>query len=189
MEHFYQNIDGMFDYDNFYKDIVDHFPGPAHFVEVGVYMGRSAAFMAVEIINSGKDIKLDCVDPWDGRAEPGHGYRNPNHNYDAFIARMQPVIDRIKPVRLPSVEAAVLYEDESLDFVFIDGMHTYAAVKEDITAWLPKVKKGGILAGHDYLHGGDFGPLVKEAVIELLPGHVVINDDPEHCPVWIYQKP
>lgn len=189
MEHFYHNVEGMFDYANFYKDMVDRSPNPAHFVEVGVYKGRSAAFMAVEIINSGKDIRFDCVDPWDGRAEPGHGYRAGDHTYDAFIARMSPVIDRIRPVKLSSVDASVTYPDESLDFVFIDATHTYDALKEDINAWLPKIKHGGILAGHDYLHGAEFGPLLCEAVKELCPGHYVVNNDPEHSPVWVYVKP
>lgn len=189
MEHFYQNIEGMFDFDNFYKDILDRFTGPAHFVEIGVYKGRSAAFMAVEIINSGKDIKLDCVDPWDGRAEPGHGYRAGDHTYEAFLHRMHPVMSVIRPVRLSSVDAAKTYQDDSLDFVFIDATHTYDAVKEDITAWLPKVKRGGILAGHDYLHGAEFGPLVRVAVEELCPDHSVVNNDPDHCPVWMYIKP
>ena len=190
MEHFYQDIDGMCDFEQFYKDIVANAESPARFVEIGVYKGRSAALMAVEIINSGKDIILDCVDPWDGRAEPGHGYSYHGHAYDEFLKRMLPVASVINAVKLPSIEAAERYDDDSLDFVFIDGTHTYDAVKQDIRAWLPKVKSGGLLTGHDYKHGAPFGPLVSVAVTELCPGHTVTNDhDPELSPVWIYKKP
>jgi predicted O-methyltransferase YrrM len=56
-----------------------------------------------------------------------------------------------------------MYKDRSLDFVFIDGSHEYEDVKEDIYHWYPKVKKGGIIAGHDYTtYAG-----VKEAVDEF----------------------
>jgi hypothetical protein len=49
-----------------------------------------------------------------------------------------------------SSEASLQFENESCDVVFIDMEHTYEAVKNDIDLWLPKVKLGGYLAGHDY---------------------------------------
>ncbi len=49
-----------------------------------------------------------------------------------------------------TVEAAKQFEDESLDFVYIDADHKFEAVVADIAAWLPKIRKGGIIAGHDY---------------------------------------
>ena len=63
MEHFYQKIgEDWFTYPNLYKKMVSDANENSHFVEVGVWKGRSAAFMAVEIINSKKDIKFDCID-------------------------------------------------------------------------------------------------------------------------------
>ena len=59
--------------------------------------------------------------------------------------------------------AAATYPDQSLDFVFLDADHDYESVKADIAAWLPKVKPGGILAGHDYMCGW---PGVDRAVAE-----------------------
>jgi predicted O-methyltransferase YrrM len=50
-----------------------------------------------------------------------------------------------------SIEAAKQFENKSVDFVFIDAAHEYEDVQNDIEAWLPKIKTGGIIAGHDYI--------------------------------------
>jgi len=76
---------------------------------------------------------------------------------------------RAKILRKPSVEAAAEIPDESLDFVFIDADHSYEGCKSDIEAWAPKVKRGGLIAGHDYENTAfpKFG--VRRAVDELFP--------------------
>ena len=58
MEHFYQNIQGWFTYNDLYKYIVDNSLDGAHFVEVGSWLGCSSAFFAVEILNSKIEINL-----------------------------------------------------------------------------------------------------------------------------------
>jgi predicted O-methyltransferase YrrM len=63
---------------------------------------------------------------------------------------MQPVIHVMTPLEMESVKASALYTDGSLDFVFIDAEHKYEFVMMDIISWLPKVKQGGVIAGHDY---------------------------------------
>jgi predicted O-methyltransferase YrrM len=84
---------------------------------------------------------------------------------------MEPVKDYYTAVRLTSVEAAATYEDSSLDFVFIDADHSYESVREDIIAWWPKVKAGGIISGHDYHMGA---PGVINASNELF-GYVRVT--------------
>lgn len=152
MEHFYHNIgEDWFSYPQLYKRIVDNSQDGAHIVEVGSWKGRSASFMAVEIINSNKNIKFDCVDTWKGSIEhTTYDVITEEKLYDVFLSNIEPVKHIINPIRMTSIEASKLYEDNSLDFVFIDASHEYEDVKEDILAWLPKVKIGGILAGHDY---------------------------------------
>ena len=62
---------------------------------------------------------------------------------------------------MTSVEASKLYEDGSLDFIFIDGAHDYKSVKEDVEHWFPKLKIGGYISGDDYAW-----PSVSSAVDE-----------------------
>jgi hypothetical protein len=57
MEHFYQNIDGWFDFQDIYSDVIRKLPNNAHIVEVGAWKGKSTAYLAVEAINSGKILK------------------------------------------------------------------------------------------------------------------------------------
>lgn len=168
MEHFYQNIgEDWFSYPNLYRRVVGDVSSGSHFVEVGSWKGRSSSFMAVEIINSNKNIRFDCVDTWEGSIEHKEYDIIANKElYDIFLENIKPVESVINPVKLPSLVAVDSYEDESLDFVFIDASHEYLDVKEDILKWLTKVKKGGILAGHDY---GTFDGVTR-AVDEIFFG-------------------
>ena len=88
--------------------------------------------------------------------------------YDIFCdnLRKYSVADIVFPHIGDSTLAANLFEMASLDFVYIDACHDYRKVKNDICAWLPRVRSGGIIAGHDYdrHHGG-----VMKAVDEIFP--------------------
>jgi hypothetical protein len=177
MEHFYYSTEGedWFTYPNLYAQIVQTAPQKAHFVEVGVWKGRSAAFLAVEIINSGKIITLDLVDTWDGSIE-----HQPLQEdvFEVFKKNINPVLPYVNIKRMDSLAAALTYSDESLDFVFIDAAHDYDSVKSDILAWLPKVKPGGFLAGHDYPTWDG----VTRAVNELIGENNI--EAAESC--WLY---
>lgn len=157
IKHYYTAIKG---YSNdiipFYKDIIDNAKDGQHFVEVGVFKGKSAAFMGVEIANSGKNIQFDLIDSWKIESAEDIGKIIFDEDvvngtlYEHFLYNMKPIKNYVNPIRSDSAEGASLYKDNSLDFVFIDAGHTYESISRDIDAWLPKVKKGGIIAGHDY---------------------------------------
>jgi hypothetical protein len=155
MEHFYQTIDGWFSYDYIYKHIVDTAEDGELFVEIGSFKGRSSSFMAVEIINSGKNIKFDCIDTWEGSEEHQLGAGAEVKEvidgtlYKTFLLNMKPVHGCYRPIKMPSIEAAQLYDDESIDFIMIDGAHDFDSVVADIRAFLPKMKNGGIMTGDD----------------------------------------
>ena len=200
MKHFYTNVSGFFGpsqkllYTNQVQQAKDGF----HFVEVGAWKGRSSSFMSVEIINSGKKIKFDVVDTWLGSSED---QRSPSVKkgilYEEYLQNTKPVSHIVNPIRMTSVEASKLYDDNSLDFVFIDAGHEYNFVKEDIEHWFPKVREFGIIAGDDYEYGiswGDdvknfieviglsWGDGVKKAVNEILKKPIIDRE------VWIYRK-
>jgi hypothetical protein len=167
MDHFYKNIQGWFNFQEIYSDQINKAKDGFHFVEVGAWLGCSTAYMVVEIVNSGKQIKFDTVDTWLGTPDEIWCYENTLKEnsgcvYDLFVKNMGDAIKHVNPVRMLSTEAADKYPDESLDFIFIDACHTYNCVKSDLQAWYPKLKKGGCIAGHDY----DL-PSVKAAVDEF----------------------
>lgn len=181
MQHIFQNIDGWFNYISLYHQVVSQASHGAHFVEVGAWKGRSTSFMAVEIANSNKQIKFDVVDTWAGSLE----HQNDNlvktdELYNTFLNNTLPVKEYFTPKRMTSLEAASTYDDCSLDFVMLDASHEYADVKDDIIAWLPKIKSGGILSGDDYHHTW---PGVVQAVTELLPNSTILDSA-----TWVYQK-
>ena len=150
MDHFYKDVYGFCDYVGLYRKAVEIFPSGSHFVEVGSFLGKSAVFMAVEIINSGKNIKFDCIDHWEGSAEHSDNENIDTENlYENFLENIQPVKGIINPVRAESVVASKLYKPNSLDFIFIDASHDEMSVREDLTYWLPRLKENGMIAGDD----------------------------------------
>lgn len=190
MNHFYQNIgEDWFTYPTLYKQMVGSFQDGSHFVEVGSWKGRSAAFMAVEIINSNKNIRFDCVDTWEGSEEhlnPNSEHfnkkllENKNWLYELFLENTQSVKHVITPIKSISWEAAKIYKDNSLDFVFIDAAHDYESVKKDLNAWFDKVKIGGVFAGHDYYYSEVYKAVHE---FELINKNIT---QLEGC--WIYKK-
>jgi hypothetical protein len=91
------------------------------------------------------------------------------------------------------VAASTLFSDSELDFVYIDGDHSYEFVSTDIKAWWPKVQSGGILAGHDYTPGNsDYGHTygVIQAVTEFAEKHALtVNTTSEQYATWWVVKP
>jgi hypothetical protein len=186
MAHYFNEIPGWFNFPDLYTDMVNRFKSGSRFVEVGAWMGKSASYMGVEIMNSGKDIKFDVVDSFKGSKEELNGahaiakttnikgicannlrpFWSTSKNSDPFDRKDNFL--RILPMR--SKEAAGMYPEKSLDFVFIDAGHTYDEVRWDIDTWLPKIKKGGVIAGHDF--GSKSFPGVEKAVREKFGSRV-----------------
>ena len=186
MDHFYHRVEGWFNYPDMFAYVVETAPQEGHFVEIGTWKGQSSAFLAVELINSGKKIKLDCIDNFTGSViEPGQMYDRDNQAgrlMEVFTNNMKPVEGHYTAIQGDSSESASLYEDESLDFVFIDASHDYESILKDIKAWFPKVKVGGLFAGHDF---ADPYPGIQKAVRDLLAKETV-GVTPSTC--WFCHK-
>lgn len=134
------------------------------FVEIGSWAGRSSRVIADNLPDGGI---LYCVDTWcdDETAADDDVYLR-------FMANLGDHVKtgRVIPLRSDSVRAAATLRaiGVTADCVFIDGRHDYESVREDIAAWLPLVRTGGVLCGHDY--GVRDG--VTCAVDEALDAHV-----------------
>jgi predicted O-methyltransferase YrrM len=110
------------------------------FVEIGSYLGASSCFIA----NGMNYAKLYCIDTWenDGMIE---GKRE---TFDEFRKNTQKYQNMIIPLHTTSITAAKTF-DKGVDFIFIDGDHSYEGVKADVDAWLPKLNKGALIIFHD----------------------------------------
>ncbi len=166
----YQAIPGWFDWEKIYYDFAEHAPINARMVEMGVWFGRSLCYLAecCEHYNRG-DIHLYGVDKWplsDDELVKSLDTDDPDAVYKEVVANLS-WAENITLIREPSILAVNHFSDHSLDLVFIDGMHRYNAVKQDILAWKDKVKPGGQLMGHDIVTW----PGVKKAVREVFPNY------------------
>jgi predicted O-methyltransferase YrrM len=172
----YQDIDGWFNHQAAYDYLLSKVPEGGTFVELGAWLGKSSSYLCDKATHQ----NITIIDTWKGSPNElttTHKLATQVDIYDLFIENMGE--RKYKAIRATSKAASKKFKNESLDVVFIDLTHTYESVKEDIQLWLPKVKKGGYIAGDDY-HDNWKG--VIQAVDELLP-HATFIDD---C--WIYQK-
>jgi tetratricopeptide (TPR) repeat protein len=155
--------------------------------EVGVQQGK----FSERILRVWEGRALYSIDPW--REFSATEYADVSNvsqakqdgNYLETLRRLMPFHRRSIVWRLTSREAADLLPDQNLDFAYIDADHSYRGVSEDIRLWYPKVKPGGVLAGHDYCTDGqywlgDFG--VQHAVNEFVEASkldLFLCDEPE----------
>jgi predicted O-methyltransferase YrrM len=154
----YKNIQGWFDFQGVYSHLAFSMADNARFVEIGSWLGASICYMAEQIVARKKNVHLYAVDTWEGSDEEDHRKiileinKRGETLYGNFVENMKScnVAHLIRPVRMPSVKASDFFPDGSVDVVFIDASHQYKDVLNDIKHWIPKVKKGGIIGGHDY---------------------------------------
>jgi hypothetical protein len=146
--------------------------------EVGVWHGETSEYLLLSLPH----LNLHMVDRWQEyppNATPSSLKQASQGAFDAArqraIQATEFAVDRRTIHRQASVQAAASFDNGSLDFVVIDAEHGFESVVADITVWLPKLKPGGILFGHDYGHPRF--PGVKRAFDELLPGPLTLTPD------------
>ena len=115
-------------------------------VEVGSFEGSFARYILETI-----DIEmLYLIEPFAMRWADKN-----EEKWMKCLKNIEPHQDRASLIEGYSVPMSECFEDGELDFVYIDADHSYECTKEDIEAWYPKVKKGGIVSGHDYKNNGN----------------------------------
>lgn len=168
----HDDIEGWFDFMEIYDKAVTRAQDGAVFVEIGSWMGKSACYLAELIRKSGKKISFTCVDIWDDNWTDAAFWAQICKAREAGKTLMQMFRDNldrygvgeyVKSIKSDSSEGAKFFEDGTVDMVFIDASHEYEYVKRDLEAWWPKVKPGGIFAGHDFF----YAPGVRQAVEEF----------------------
>jgi GT2 family glycosyltransferase/glycosyltransferase involved in cell wall biosynthesis len=159
-------------------------------VEVGVECGTYSEAILAEDPKS-----LLLVDPWKHQDNSVYPLSDTSNVDDVEFERRLQVVKakfdkdpRVTVCRAFSVQAAKLYVPKSLDFVYIDAVHTTVAVAEDMSVWWPLIKSGGWLCGHDYSH-----PDVAAAVNEFVKQNCLTLDfsTKENGPAtsWGLKKP
>lgn len=121
---------------------------PAKIVEVGVFRGGYAQHINLALPNA----EIHLVDLWEKVGNIPWMFETEEEARDAYnrVVAKFTGIPGVHIHKMSSKEASRLFLGGSLDWVYIDANHTYEAVREDIDLWLPKVKLGGIISGHDY---------------------------------------
>lgn len=176
-------------------------------VEVGTHRGEFAHVLVQEW---GPGGVLWCVDPWenqsaryaaeqagflpDGAGDRGKDFRVCQKRLRDYEAR-----GRVKYLREDSEAAAKRFKDGALDFVYLDGDHSYDGVSLDLRLWWPKIGPGGILAGHDFLCPGpaanpeNWGRFIQPAVLSFFsargPDVYLIVEEGGLPWSWYVEKP
>ncbi len=184
-------VPGYFDYSGQYSAVALDAPDNAHGVEVGCWQGRSVCYLAKEFAGYGKRVRIDCVDLWTGGKDEElvalvAAMGGPHKLFEAFQRAVEGIPQIGDIHECDSAKAARYYLDNSLDFVFLDAGHTYEEVRADIAAWLPKVKPGGLLFGHDFVAQHPKGIQVAKAVLAEMAGRNL--EVMPHGRVWKHVK-
>ena len=127
--------------------LASNLPPKSILVEIGSYHGASSACIASAIREP--HSLLYCIDTWMNDAVS----EERENTLSIFRKNTYLVSSRIKEVRGYSHDVSHLIP-EGIDFLFIDGDHSYKGVCRDIELYLPKLKNNAILVMHDYLHDG-----------------------------------
>jgi predicted O-methyltransferase YrrM len=146
-------------------DMMTSLPPLERVLEVGCFRGVSTEVFALYA------QRVFAVDLWEEESI-----------FVDFQKRMQPY-KNVKTLRGRSPGMANHFEDDTLDLVYIDGDHTQEAVRADILAWLPKIRKGGWISGHDWTAHASHVQVI-DAVLSTIgkPDHFFCDTS------WIKQK-
>jgi predicted O-methyltransferase YrrM len=154
--------------------LVSASPGIRRYVEIGSYEGGSILALALRFAN--RDIQFYSVESFAGNHDGTmDGHALPSRTaYLANLARLPTL--RVQYVPGDSALAAEMFDEHSVDMLFVDACHDTAAVLRDIDSWMPKLAPGAIVAGDDY-----GWPSVAQAVTQRFAD---LRVTPSGCVWW-----
>ncbi len=166
IEHLVRKCPGWFAEDEikFLIDIAKSYSKIAdNYVELGSFLGKSLNSLSIGFENS--KVKITCIDIWQDPSAPSIFKLTGDilfaMHFDQFLKWTYWFKDNLNIIRWNSWKASEFFENQSIDIIFLDAAHDFENVFRDIVSWLPKLKKNGIIIGHDYV---DSHPGVKLAV-------------------------
>jgi predicted O-methyltransferase YrrM len=183
----WDDIPGMFDFAALYSWIVAEAPAGSILVEVGSYLGRSVCHLGSLAKSADKSLSIVAVDRCTGSTsdETGQGLTAAlGGSYAGVLSRNVDACglgEAITVIVGDSARTAQLFADKSVFAVFLDADHSEESLARDIAAWRPKIRKNGLLAGHDLDHPAF--PGVRRAVEAAFPKET-IRPDPRSPSCW-----
>ena len=149
--------------------------------EIGVQQGNFSEVLCQKI----PGVHLYCIDCWAPFSHHDQAWQD--RQYERARNKLKPYMATL--IKKPSQEAVKDYKDENFDFVYIDALHDFDSVMCDIIAWAPKVRKGGIVAGHDYCY------YYQNGVIQAIDTYIRAHNIPmyyitpkDNFKSWFYVK-
>jgi predicted O-methyltransferase YrrM len=115
-------------------------------IEIGSFIGESTIIFAEYFKEV---IAIDPFQPDYHKEDPTSKF-NFDEVFEEYVRRIESEKEKVTTYKLTSNDALSLLQGEKFDFIYIDGIHQYENVYEDIMNYLPLVKEGGIIGGHDY---------------------------------------
>ncbi len=162
--------------------LAEHVAGHELIIEVGSFLGRSTTAL---LDNASENSVVYAIDDFYGPREPEIEYSDDRRQqfYETFLANMSEYIaaGKLKVIK-GNHNDFNLGSDLRPDMVFIDGAHDAVSVARDISLWLPRLRQGGLLCGHDY----KWWPAVK-ATVDALFGEGGVSIDP-NTDIWYFKK-
>jgi len=149
---------------------------------VGAEIGVARARFSQYVLRHMPDLKLYAIDAWqlfDGNVN-NRSQQYMDESYAITKNKLAPYKAEI--IRDWSMNAVRKFADESLDFVFIDAAHDYKNASDDIREWSKKVRKGGLVCGHDYSRS--YKPEIVK-VIEAVDDYI---KEQNIYPLFVYKK-
>lgn len=153
--------------------------------EVGVYRGA----FSKRFLDIWKGNTLHMIDRWN--FSPGQkGMHGTKADLDHVQGLVKPHWGRYTIWQLRSLSAAKMVTDDTLDFVYIDAGHDYENVLADLRAWWPKLRRGGIFAGHDYRHNCGVPKALEEFCYDNKLTFTVLDEEETEKPnqLWVIER-
>jgi predicted O-methyltransferase YrrM len=183
----FNEIPGWFIYKPLYDTMVETAPFNSTFVEVGAWFGKSTNYLAGKIKESKKNIHFTTIDTFKGtQTEDLHLNIVDTFNGDILYEFIDNTIisnnyGTFNIIKDESKNASTQFANQSIDYIMIDGGHSYDEVMDDIKIWYNKVKPGGIISGDDYN--------IFEGVNRAADEYFYNQFDKSYFRCWVRRKP